>query len=35
MWSSNSPIANGAAPGGIGGDGALTIEDSVISNNTV
>jgi hypothetical protein len=31
----NSPIANGAGSGGIGGDGALTIEDSAVDDNVV
>jgi hypothetical protein len=31
----NSPIANGASSGGIGGDGALTIEDSAVDDNVV
>jgi hypothetical protein len=31
----NSPIANGANSGGIGGDGALAIDGSVISDNVV
>ena len=31
----NSPIGNGAAAGGIGGDGALTVEDSTVDDNVV
>jgi len=31
----NSPIANGAGDGGIGGDGALTVADSTVSDNVV
>ena len=31
----NSPIANSASSGGIGSQGALDIEDSVVSDNTV
>jgi hypothetical protein len=31
----NSPIADSASAGGVGSDGALDIEDSVISDNTV
>ena len=31
----NSPIANGAGSGGIGGDGALTIEDSAVDDNVL
>ena len=31
----NSSIANGAGSGGIGGDGALTIEDSAVDDNVV